>query len=185
MVKQMFVKDGSQFMLIDLVIDGTDLEFWKSLMDYYPIWGEISKKGDRVASIEEYAEEFDFVVERDTWVVSKLLGKILYEDNPLVISDAFKKLCEYVPKNLREKQFIENIFRRFSFKMTNLCINKGNSFTNAVANRNFWNENDEFDLMLDEMIENEKECNPELSKKKEKKLKIEVKKSIPRKGNLL
>ena len=185
MVKKMFVRKGEQITLIDLVIDEIDLDLWKSLMSYYPIWDDIKKNRGDISSIEEYAEEIGFDVEKDTWVVLKLFNKILNEDNPLVISDAFKKLSEYVPKNEKEKLFIENIISRFSFKMSDMNIKKNNNFINTVAGSNFLNSNDEYDLMIDDMIENEKECNPELSKKKEKKLRIEVKKSIPRKGSLL
>ena len=42
--KKMFVKNGNVFHQIDLVIDDTDLIFWKSLLDYYPIWDKIKKE---------------------------------------------------------------------------------------------------------------------------------------------
>lgn len=185
MVKKMFVRKGEQITLVDLVIDETDLDLWKSLMIYYPIWDDINKNRSNISSVEEYAEESCFDIEKDAWIVLKLLKKILNEDNPLVISDSFKKLCEYVPKNEKEKIFVENIINRFSFKISNMDIKRNNNFVNTVAGSNYLNANDEYNSMIDEMIENEKDGNPNLSKKKEKRLRIDVKKSIPRKNCLL
>ena len=184
MVKQMFIKNGESIVKIDLVIDTTDLDFFKFLMDYYPIWKDIEKEGIIVSSFEKYAEELKFDVKKDTWIVSKLLDKILNETNPLVISDSYKKLCEYVPKNEKEKYFVENIFNRFSYKMCDIKMKKDNSFINSVAVRNYCYEDSSYDEMVNDMIDDELEFNPELSNRKKKRIMLNIKKSIPKKSCL-
>lgn len=182
--KKMFIKNGSVFHQIDLVIDDTDLASWKSLMDYYPIWDKIKKENMVGFSAEDYAEIFGFDVKKDAWVVSKLLGNILYEDNPLVISDSIKKLYEYVPTNDIEKSIVENLFKRLSYKASDIKMKPKCSIMNEVAGLNYCLDSEMFDSMLDEMIDNEIECNPDISKKKVKKLRVNVKSSIPRKSIL-
>ena len=184
MVKKMFVRKGEQFVLIDLVIDSSNLDLWKSIMDYYPIWNDIEKNGIVVCSAEEYAKQFGFDVKKDSWEVCKLLGKLLYETDPLVISDTFKKLYEYVPKNDREKIFLENIFKCLSYKMPDIKIKPRCNIMNEVAGINYGDDSNVFNSIVDDMIDNEIECNPDISKKKIKKLRVNVRNSIPRKNAL-
>lgn len=183
MIKKMFVKKGYSFLLVDLVIDEKDLDLWMNLIDYYPLWKTISKD-TKIESIEEYSKDKNFDVNKDSWEISNLFNKVIFEDNPLVISDAIKKLYVYVPKNDKEKLILENIFSRFSYKIPNVELKNKNSMMNAVAHYNYLEGEKTFEYMVDEMIENEKECNPKLSKKKEKKLAINIKNSVPSKSIL-
>ena len=183
MIKKMFVKNGYNFDLIDLVIDDNDLAFWNSLMEYYPIWDKIKKENEIGCRIEEYALKFGFDVKKDAWIVTRLINKLLYEENPLVISDTMKKLYEYIPSNETEKRILENLFARFSYKLPDVKMKDNCSIMNEVAGLNYCSDSVLFNATVEEMIENEKECT-NLSKKKEKKLVNNIKNSIPRKNVL-
>ena len=183
MIKKMFVKRGYSFLLVDLVIDENDLDLWMNLIDYYPLWKDMSKDIE-VKSIEEYAEDKNFNVNKDSWEISNLLKRIVFEDNPLVISNAIKKLYVYVTKKNKKKLFLENIFNRFSYKIPNVELKNKDSMMNTVAHYNYLEGEKVFEDMVCEMVENEKECNSNLSKKKEKKLAINIKNSIPSKSIL-
>ena len=176
MVKNIFVKKGYSFLLINLIIDEKDIDTWMDLIDYYPLWKNIDK--------EDFIKEKDAFVENESWEISKLFKRIVFEDNPLVISDALKKIYSYVPKNDKEKIILENILSRLSYKVPNIKFKNKNSIMNSVAQYNYIDGEKVFNDMVMEMIDNEKECNPNLSHNKEKKLVISIKNSIPNKSIL-
>ena len=100
------------------------------------------------------------------------------------IKSVVKKLYEYVPKNDREKIFLENIFKCLSYKMPDIKIKPRCNIMNEVAGINYGDDSNVFNSIVDDMIDNEIECNPDISKKKIKKLRVNVRNSIPRKNAL-
>ena len=186
MVKHFFVKSGNVIQLMDLVIDENEFENTKYYIDNLPCLYNFLDGWVDYDTFEDCVKALKYDYKKEPTPISKLLNIIIANDNPLVISDAIKKLYSYVPKPGLERIVLNALFKHLSFRISEIELNNNVNLMNAVAFKKYCETSEEYNSIVDEMIENEKiSSDKKISKTKEKKLRSNIASSIPRKNTLL
>lgn len=113
--RKIIVKNGENYELDKLVIEEEDFHYTKYYTDNLPcLYNYLD--GGNYKSFEDCVNKLGYDYKKDPCELSILLNRILDNDNPLIISDTFKKLVNYNPHVGIEQCVYEGLLEHFSLK---------------------------------------------------------------------
>ena len=113
MKRKIIIKNDDKYELYDLNIDEKDFNYTKYYTDNLPCMYNYLD-GGHYESFEDCVQKLKYDYKKDPTFLSIHLNRLLDNDNPLIVSDAFNKLIGFVPPNSLESCFQEGLLEHFS-----------------------------------------------------------------------
>lgn len=124
MERKIIVKNGDNYELDRLIINEDEFESTKYYIDNLPCMYNYLDGWVPYDSFEDCVQKLGYDYKKEPTEMSIYLNKILDNDNPLVVSDTFKKLVNYKPHVGIEECFHEGLLQHFSLRRDddNSCV---------------------------------------------------------------
>lgn len=116
MERKIIIKNGENYELDKLFIKDDEFQETKYYIDNLPCMYNYLDGWVPYDSFEDCVQKLGFDYKKNQTQMSLFLNTILDSDNPLIVSDAFKKLVHYKPHMGIEKCFYEGLLEFFSIR---------------------------------------------------------------------